>query len=114
MTRPTVVRLDEVQADGNGVAWSTSPEGLHVNLVALEPGGEIGEHRNDALDVVVIAINGDLVASVDGTEVTVPPNAAVVVPRGARRRLTAGAGGARYLTVHAGRPAMQIGRRRDG
>lgn len=98
-------------ADGNGVVWSTSPEGFHANLVSLEPGGAIEAHRNDELDVLVIVVAGQGRVDVDGAPTDVRGGTAVVVPKGTVRRIEAASGGAglRYLTVHARRGPMSIG-----
>lgn len=107
------VDLAAVAGEG-GVVWSASPEGVHVNLIALAADCSIGTHRNDALDVVVIVLAGSGRALVDGDEVALAPTLALVIPRGAERSFTAGPEGIRYLTVHAQRAPMGIGGRRVG
>jgi quercetin dioxygenase-like cupin family protein len=93
---------------GNGVVWSASPEGFHANLVALDAGGEIGAHRNDEVDVLVVVVAGGVTIEVDGDATPVGAGTAVVIPKGTERRVVAGAGGARYLTVHARRAGLSI------
>jgi quercetin dioxygenase-like cupin family protein len=100
--------------DGNGVVWSTSPEGFHANLVSLEPGAAIDAHRNDEVDVLVIVVAGGGRIDVDGTPTEVRGGTAVVIPKGTVRRIeasaaTGGGAGLRYLTVHARRGPMSIG-----
>lgn len=97
-------------ADGNGVVWSTSPEGFHANLVSLEPGGAIDAHRNDEVDVLVIVLAGAGQVDVDGVPTELRAGIAVVVPKGTERRIAAGRDeGMRYMTVHARRGPMSIG-----
>jgi quercetin dioxygenase-like cupin family protein len=107
---PDVVDL-LAPADGNGVVWSTSPEGFHANLVSLEPGAAIEAHRNDEVDVLVIVVAGEGRVDVDGVPTAVRGGTAVVVPKGTVRRIVATGGGAglRYVTVHARRGPMSIG-----
>lgn len=109
-------RLDVVDllapADGNGVVWSTSPEGFHANLVSLEPGGAIDAHRNDEVDVLVVVLAGAGHVDVDGAPTPLRAGTAVVIPRGTTRRIDADADvpdGLRYMTVHARRGPLMIG-----
>ena len=101
-------------ASGDGVAWSSAPEGLNANLVVLAPGSGIGEHRNDTVDVLVIVLAGAVTVTVDGATYEMAAGAAGVVPRGAARAIRAGAGGARYLSIHRARGALQVGPQRRG
>lgn len=98
-------------AGAGGVVWSAAPQGVHVNLVVLEPGEVIAAHRNDALDVLVVVLAGVGCAVVDGDEIPITPVNAVLVPRGSERSFVAGDEGLRYLTVHAERGRLQIARR---
>ena len=108
---PDVVDLLAVAASGDGVAWSANPEGVNVNLVVLEPAGSIAAHRNDAVDVLVLVLDGSLAVEVDGGRAELAAGHATVVPCGTTRTLTAGADGSRHLTVHRARPPMQPARR---
>jgi quercetin dioxygenase-like cupin family protein len=96
-------------ADGNGVVWSTSPEGFHANLVSLVPGGAIEAHRTDEVDVLVVVIAGEGRVDVDDAPTDVRGGTAVVIPKGTVRRIEAATDGLRYLTVHARRGPMSIG-----
>jgi mannose-6-phosphate isomerase-like protein (cupin superfamily) len=106
---PAAVDLLRVEGE-SGVVWSVSPQGFHSNLVVLEPGGSIGRHRNDALDVLFVVLAGAGQAVVDTESVALEPGIALLVPRGADRSISAGPDGLRYLTVHAERGALTIGR----
>jgi quercetin dioxygenase-like cupin family protein len=99
------VDLSQVPGAG-GVVWSASPEGLHTNLVVLDAGGTIPAHRNDAIDVLVVVLAGTGTLTVDETPVGLAPSAALLVPRGTKRAIRAGADGLRYLTIHAARPPL--------
>lgn len=106
-----VVDLLSLPASGDGVAWSANPDGVNVNLVVLGPDGTIAAHRNDAVDVLVVVLDGSLDVAVDDASVTVASGQATVIPRGTMRTLTAGVVGSRHLTVHRARPPMQPARR---
>lgn len=107
--------VDLLAVDGaSGVVWSASPPGFHANLVALGPGGSMPEHRNDEVDVLVVALAGSATITVDGRACALAAGSALVVPRGSTRSLVAGPGGVRYLSVHGQRRGLSIGpRRRD-
>jgi quercetin dioxygenase-like cupin family protein len=100
-------------AGSGGVVWSLSTEGFHTNLVVLGPGGSIGAHRNDELDVLLVTLAGSGTVTVDGAAVEVTATTAVLAPRGAERAIAAGPEGLRYLTIHGPRDPMSIGPRRS-
>lgn len=102
------VDLATVEGAG-GVVWSASPDGVHTNLVVLEPGGAIATHTNDGLDVLVIVLAGEGTATVDGETIGLAATSALLVPRGASRSIAAADRGVRYLAIHAARPPMTIG-----
>ncbi len=106
----SVQPIDLLCIDGaGGVVWSVSPEGFHVNLVVLDAGGSIAAHRNDSLDVLIVVLAGSGVTRVDDDAGELAPGAAVLLPRGAVRSVTAGGSGLRYLSIHAQRGALTIG-----
>ena len=100
--------LTAVAATGDGVAWSASPPGLHVNLVVLGPGGVIAEHVNTEVEVVVVVLDGEASVTVDGVAHHWRVGSAGVIGRGSRRGIRAGAGGARYLSVHNARAPLGV------
>jgi quercetin dioxygenase-like cupin family protein len=109
---PSKVHLPSVPG-GGGVVWSASP-GFHANLVVLDPHGRIEPHRNDEVDVLVVVLDGAGRIEVDAAPVEVAAGDAVVVPSHTTRSLRAGAGGMRYLSVHAQRRGLAVGPRRGG
>jgi quercetin dioxygenase-like cupin family protein len=98
-----------------GVVWALSGERqLEVNLVGLGADGAIGEHLNATVDVVIVVLDGSLTVAVDGVRRVLTRHDLLLVPRGARRGLTAGASGVRYLTIHVARAGPTIsGTRRE-
>lgn len=102
--------LATAAGDGpGGVVWSLAgAEQLNANLVVLPPHGEIGEHRNDTVEVLVVGLSGEVEITVDGEPWRVGPGRIAVVPLHTRRALRAGADGARYLTAHVRREPLGI------
>ena len=99
-------------ATGNGVSWTLLGSGeLNMNLVRLEPGEEMGEHVNDAVDVALIALVGSADLKIGEEAVALHPGVVAHIPRGSRRRLRAGSLPFGYLTVHRRRHGLSISRR---
>ena len=97
-------------AGPDGVVWSLDERhDLNANLVRLSPGGGVGEHRNDEVDVLVVVLAGGGAVTVDGREVALAADRIVAVPRGAVRSIRAGDDeGMLYLTVHRQRGPLSI------
>jgi quercetin dioxygenase-like cupin family protein len=95
-----------------GVVWSGAPAGVNVNLVVLDAGGSIGEHRNDEVDVLLVVLDGSALVHVDDDQWTVRAAEALLVPTGTRRAIEARSEGVRYLSVHAERAPLSIKGRR--
>ena len=94
-------------ATGSGVVWALpSGAGVNVNLVRLGDAEAIGEHVNDAVDVVLVGVAGTVAVSVDGIDVALGPGELLVVPAGARRAVTARGGAAGYLSLHRERGGL--------
>jgi quercetin dioxygenase-like cupin family protein len=106
---PALADLGAVPGEG-GVVWSAAPSGVHANLVVLAAGQSIGEHVNDAVDVLVVALAGSATVTIDGHASELAPLRAVLLPRGTTRAVLAGSDGVRYLTVHEQRPPLGIHR----
>ena len=94
---------------GDGVHWTLERDGdLTVNLVHLDPGHDVGAHVNDAVDVLLVGLDGTGEAEVDGRLHDLGPGVALHVAKGADRAVRAGALGFTYLTVHRRRPGPSI------
>lgn len=108
-----VTDLGDVPLEGpDGVVWSIAAGyELNANLVRLSPGGGVGAHVNDEVDVLVVVLAGTGTLRVDGTAASLDADRVAVVPRGARREIAAGAAGLLYLTVHRQRGPLRISRR---
>jgi quercetin dioxygenase-like cupin family protein len=102
------VIVDLTAGDGRGPLWGDATDDLNLTLLAWPPGEGPGEHVNDERDVVLVVLDGSGTVVLDGDTHDVQAGTAVVVRRGARRGLTAGPDGIRYLTVHRRRGGLQI------
>jgi quercetin dioxygenase-like cupin family protein len=105
----TTADLTRIAGSG-GVVWSVSPDGFHANLVVLDAGQRIERHRNDEVDVLFVTLAGSAVLTVDDVVTALDAGTATLVPRGTHRSVAANSAGVRYLTVHAQRRPLTIGR----
>ena len=94
---------------GDGVHWTLPVHAdLNANLVALEPGHQVGDHRNEAVDVLLVGVDGTGAVTVDGEELALHALVLVHLPKGTNRRIVAGPEGLRYLTVHRQRGPLGL------
>ncbi|MEU9848927.1 hypothetical protein [Streptomyces sp. NPDC047985] len=103
--------LTAAAPDDRGALWQLAEPGreLDANLVRLPAGGEVGEHQEDVLDVLLLVVAGGGRAVVAGEELALTPTTVLWLPRTSRRALAAGPGGLACLTVHRRRPGLTIG-----
>ncbi|MGW9117464.1 hypothetical protein ACWGRV_12620 [Streptomyces sp. NPDC055663] len=102
--------LRDATPDRRGALWQLAEQGreLDANLVRLPPGGEVGEHQEDVLDVLLVVVAGDGRIDAGGESLELTPTTVVWLPRTSRRALAAGPGGLTCLTVHRRRPGLTI------
>jgi quercetin dioxygenase-like cupin family protein len=100
--------VDLLQRTGIGALWGIASADLNATLLVWAPGHEIAEHVNAELDVLVVVLDGHGSVMIDGEPHALAAGAAILIPRGARRRITSGEGGLRYLSVHRRRGPLQI------
>jgi mannose-6-phosphate isomerase-like protein (cupin superfamily) len=100
--------IDLLSGSGRGPLVGIATEDLNLTALSWPPGHVVAEHVNAERDVAYVVVAGSATVTVDGvvSELTAP--AAIVVPKGARRELTAGGAGVRYVTVHRVRGGLQI------
>jgi len=97
------------RAGGDGVHWTLEgPSELNANLARLDPGHEMPEHVNDAVDVLLVVLAGRGLLRVGTRAVPLAPPALAHLPKGERRAVQAGPEGLAYLTVHRRRPGPEI------
>lgn len=88
------------------IRWAPESADLHVNLVDLRGGEEIGAHVNPALDVLLTCLDGSGTLVVDNERVPLQAGTAALIPKGARRGVLAGERGIRYTTCHMRRGGL--------
>lgn len=95
---------------GRGAVWSLPHGGdLDANLVRLPPGAAIDTHVNHDVDVLVFVQSGSGTLTIDGTDHALRSDVIALIPRGARRRISAGPSGLYHLSVHRRRGPLRIG-----
>jgi quercetin dioxygenase-like cupin family protein len=92
-----------------GPIWGAASEDLNATLLAWPPGGGPPEHVNEERDVLLVVVAGTLELTVDDEARELSAGNALIVEKGRRRGLRAGADGVRYVSAHLRRPGLQIG-----
>ena len=104
----------DLDVAGNGILWATASDDLNATLLSWPAGEGVDPHRNAERDVLLVVVAGDGVLEVDGEPTALEAHAAVIIPRGTTRSITAGSGGLRYLSVHLRRNGLVQIRPRAG
>jgi len=95
---------------GDGVHWTLEGPGeLNVNLVHLDAGHAMGEHVNEAVDVVLVVLAGTGRLTIDGRSTALAPHVVAHVPRTSLRSVRAGEEGLDYLSIHRRRGPLDVG-----
>jgi mannose-6-phosphate isomerase-like protein (cupin superfamily) len=113
---PLIERLAPAELDGRdgadvprgGPVWGPASEDLNATLLAWSVGGGPPEHVNDERDVLIFVAEGSATVTVDGEERQLAAGEGLIVDKSRRRKITAGADGVRYLSVHLRRPPLEI------
>jgi len=107
-THGTGQPVDLEAGRGSGPLWGMASADLNATLLAWAAGHEIAEHVNAELDVLLVVVAGTVTVTIDDAPHELLAPAALLIARGARRAIRAGADGARYLSVHRRRGPLQI------
>jgi len=102
--------IDLLAASGRGPIWGEATDDLNLTLLSWPAGEGPTEHVNDDRDVVVVVIDGEGTALLDGIQHELQPGHALVCRMGVSRAITAGPKGLRYLSIHRRRDGLQISR----
>jgi quercetin dioxygenase-like cupin family protein len=100
--------IDLTAATGVGPLWGMASDDLNATLLAWPAGHVVAEHVNDDLDVLVVLLAGTAIVTIDGRRHEPAAGQALLIARGTRRELRAGANGVRYLSIHRRRGPLQI------
>ena len=79
---------------------------LNVNLLAFTGEDGIEEHVNSEVDVLLVAMDGEGVLTVDGEEATMAAGQVTIIPKGASRSIRASGDRFAYLTCHGQRRGL--------
>ncbi len=102
------VSVDLDRPGGFGPLWGIASQDLNATLLSWGPGDGVEEHRNDERDVLLIVISGSGTVVIDSREHHLAGHHVLLIERGSRRRIEAGAQGLRYVSVHRRRGLLQI------
>ena len=106
MTEP----VDLAAGEGAGPLWGTATSDLNVTLLAWPAGHVVAGHINHERDVLIVVVAGSATVHVEGVAHALEAPAALVLPKGSRRSIAAGASGVRYVSSHLRRSGLQIRR----
>lgn len=110
MGLPAANRVDVAaalrHAQADGPIWSLNAEQLNMNLIRLTAGATIPQHVNDALDVLIVVLEGGGELTVDGEHSALAPGIALLIPRGAVRGIRCTRSPLVYLTAHCQRGGL--------
>ena len=105
---------DELEADAPerspGSADELAPDELNVTKLSWQAGSGPPEHVNEEQDVLMVVLDGSATLNIDGEQRELARGETAIIAKGRKRKITAGADGVRYLSVHRRRPPLQIGR----
>jgi mannose-6-phosphate isomerase-like protein (cupin superfamily) len=102
------VVVDLMSLDGVGPVWGMASGGLNATVLVWPAHHKLVEHTNTERDVLLIVLEGDVVATVEGRAHAIAAGQALLIEKGKSRSLRAGVGGVRYLSVHVRRVGIQI------
>ena len=94
------------KADGQHLIGSLTSADLNVNLLAFTGTGGVEEHVNSEVDVLVVAMAGEGLLTIDDVETRLTVGLATVIPKGARRSIQSNGDRFAYLTCHGIRQGM--------
>jgi quercetin dioxygenase-like cupin family protein len=78
-------------AGASGACWGFAGEQLNATLLSWPAGHVVDEHVNDAREVLLVGISGSGTVCIEDVEHDLHAGIVLVVPRGARRTMRAGA-----------------------
>ena len=107
-THGTGEPVDLGAAAGAGPLWGMASHDLNATLLAWPAGEAVAEHVNAERDVLVVVLEGTATVTIDAVAHELRAPATILIPRGTRRAIAAGADGVRYLSVHRRRGPLQI------
>ena len=89
-----------------GVVWSRQSDDLSANLLVFSRDDGVQPHVNSEVDVLVIAIAGEGIISIDETRRPFRAGQAILIPKGVRRGITSASDPFAFLTCHRRRAGL--------
>lgn len=86
--------------------WSRYSADLNLNLVVLERNGSVEQHRNEEVDVLLIAFDGNGVVCIDGDVHPLQAGQGIVIPKGTVRSISCASDRFGYLLCHRRRAGL--------
>ncbi|HVA89613.1 MAG TPA: cupin domain-containing protein [Chloroflexota bacterium] len=90
-------------------AWAMQSTDLNANLLVFDGADGVAEHVNREVDVLVVAVAGVGVVTIDDEAHSLVAGQAVLIPLGARRAIQAAGTRFAYLTCHRRRAGLWPG-----
>ena len=100
---------ETVPSEASGPIWGASSEELNATLLSWNDGEGPPEHVNDERDVLMVVLHGSVTLRTEEGARELSTGESVIIPKGQRRKITAGPDGARYMSVHRRRGPLQMG-----
>ncbi|MBA3471471.1 MAG: cupin domain-containing protein [Herpetosiphonaceae bacterium] len=94
-------------ATHDGVIWKHTSDQLNLNLLRFQQGDGIPAHRNDVVDVLIMALAGTGVIRIAGESHYVGAGSILLIPCGCERAITATSAQFAYLSCHQRRGGLQ-------
>jgi len=91
-----------------GPVWGAESDDLNATMLVWPAGDGPAEHVNDSRDVLYVVLSGSATLILDGEPRRLRAGDALIVDKGVRRALVAGADGVRYVAAHLRRGGLQI------
>lgn len=86
--------------------WSGQSADLNLNLVVLQSGTTVEEHRNEAVDLLLIAFAGKGRITVDDGSILIRAGQGLIIPKGAKRSIVCDSDRFAYLLCHRRRGGL--------
>ncbi len=112
-SRAELLDLDSsASLGGSGAILSRESDDLDVNLVRFSDGSGVAAHRNREVDVLIVAIAGEGIVSVEDEEFALGSGMALLIPKRTVRAIrSCEAGDFVYLSIHRRRARLMPTRR---
>ncbi len=85
---------------------SLASDDLNVNMLRFSGEGGIEEHVNNEVDVLIVALDGEGVVTVDGAPTVLAMGDVTIIPKGTARSIRSNGERFAWLTCHGRRRGM--------